>query len=449
MYKKIRFVFRFTVVLLKKYYLLISVGLLLGALTFFLFPGLVSIFPQFHSTQKVAIIGRYTLTELPLSLQRQISVGLTYLDDSGLPQPALASGWQATDSGKTYIFTLDPAYRWQDGSRVVSSDIQYHFRDVKIDYPDPGHLIMHLPDAFAPLPTVVSQPLFKIVPRSNRYLGLGSYRIQSYHRNGQYLDSITLAPINKTTLPLIKYFFYPTASLARTAFKLGLVDSLVDIPETGDLASWPNITIQTAAFSDRYVAVFFNTADPILQGSIGKNLRLALDYAIDKSRWPHRAVSPINPSSWAFNSSVKTYDQDLVKAKQLLTKVDKLPDSINLTVVPAYLNVADQIKKDWEQLGLKVNLQVTQDVPDKFTALIIGQAIPTDPDQYNLWHSTQKTTNLTQLNNPRVDKLLEDGRKTSDIVARKQIYLDFQRYLLEEVPAVFLFYPQSYTVHRN
>jgi peptide/nickel transport system substrate-binding protein len=64
-------------------------------------------------------------------------------------------------------------------------------------------------------------------------------------------------------------------------------------------------------------------------------------------------------------------------------------------------------------------------------------------------HSTQNTTNITHLNNPRIDKLLEDGRKTLDLNLRKSIYSDFQRFLVEEVPAIFLFYPETYTLTRN
>ena len=55
---------------------------------------------------------------------------------------------------------------------------------------------------------------------------------------------------------------------------------------------------------------------------------------------------------------------------------------------------------------------------------------------------------ITKLNNPRIDKLLEEGRQTNDQIERKKIYQDFQTYLLEEVPAIFLYYPTTYTVTR-
>ena len=83
----------------------------------------------------------------------------------------------------------------------------------------------------------------------------------------------------------------------------------------------------------------------------------------------------------------------------------------------------------------------------EFDVLIASQEIPSDPDQYHLWHSTQ-ATNIAGLASPRIDKLLEDGRKTMEEDKRIKIYHDFQKYLLEEAPAAFLFHPKLYTIER-
>jgi peptide/nickel transport system substrate-binding protein len=74
---------------------------------------------------------------------------------------------------------------------------------------------------------------------------------------------------------------------------------------------------------------------------------------------------------------------------------------------------------------------------------------PEDPDQYSIWHSTQKATNITHYENPRIDKLLEDGRSQINTEERKKTYLDFQRFLVEDAPAAFLFYPDTYSISRK
>jgi peptide/nickel transport system substrate-binding protein len=58
-------------------------------------------------------------------------------------------------------------------------------------------------------------------------------------------------------------------------------------------------------------------------------------------------------------------------------------------------------------------------------------------------------SSITRYKNLRIDKLLEDGRKTVNINERKKIYADFQRFLLDDMPASFLYFPYEYTVTRN
>ena len=87
-------------------------------------------------------------------------------------------------------------------------------------------------------------------------------------------------------------------------------------------------------------------------------------------------------------------------------------------------------------------------MPAEFQVLITGQIIPPDPDQYVFWHSTQ-STNLAKYVNPKVDKLLEEGRITLDEEKRQGIYRDFQRFLLEDPPAIFIRHITTYSVIRK
>ena len=444
--KSLRFYLRFTAALVSRHYRGILAGLLLGTLAFFVLPKILRYLPPIRSTRTIGIVAQPTLSDLPLAIQRQISLGLTALNPADSPVPAIADSWTATDSGKIFLFTLQSELVWQDGQPLVSSDIKYNFKDAKVEYPDPTHLKIILPDPFSPLPSAVTRPLFK-----KKLVGVGSYRVTKTRLNGSTVESLTLSPVDGTsTAPNLRYNFYASENQARMAYKLGLVKSLLDIQDPADLKTWPGTDVSRQTHTDRYVAVFFNSQSPLFFGTAGRNLRQALAYAVDKSRWPAtvRAAGPIGPDSWAFSADIKKYDFDLDHAKQLLAKVDKLPDPLVLTTVPAYLAQAEDIKQDWQAAGITTEVQVSLDTPGDYQALLLAQAIPADPDQYSLWHSTQ-AGNITRLNNPRIDKLLEDGRKTLDQSARKTIYADFQRFLLEESPAVFLFHPHTYTISRQ
>jgi len=87
-------------------------------------------------------------------------------------------------------------------------------------------------------------------------------------------------------------------------------------------------------------------------------------------------------------------------------------------------------------------------LPTDYQIFLGDFSIPKDPDQYTLWHS-EGPDNITHYKDLRIDKLLEDGRKTIDVNQRKSIYDDFQKFLLEDAPAVFLYYPNEYTITRN
>ena len=127
-------------------------------------------------------------------------------------------------------------------------------------------------------------------------------------------------------------------------------------------------------------------------------------------------------------------------------------ENINLSINDRnLLPLAEEIKTAWQNtLGFPVSITIENQINfDNYDTLLTYGAITNDPDQYLFWHSTQTNTNITKLNSPRIDKLLEEGRQTIDQIERKTIYQDFQTYLLEDSPAIFLYYPTVYTITRS
>ena len=452
MYKRLRFIIRYSRAFLSKHYLPLLFGTVLSVLLIFWIPRILLFIPQLRVTRHVGIIGRHTLSDLPLIIQSQISIGLTVIGPDGQPGPGLAQSWDVTGEGKIVTFNLNPDLSWQDGTPLIGSDIQYRFRGSQIEYPDDHKIVFKLQDPYSPLTTLVSRPIFKQSSDRNIHkpIGTGIYKIKSYRQNGVNLDTLTLTPaFADNKLPVLTYHFYSSPLQARIAFKLGVVQEIVDISEPSELLTWPNTKIVPIVQKDRYVAIFFNTTDQYLSGASGKNLRLALAYFTPKPEDSTRATGPISSSSWSYNPDVKKYEPDPVRGKELLNKVEIVPDKLTIRTLPAYIEVAETIKTEWEKLGIEVEIVSQTELPMDFQIALVAQAIPIDPDQYIYWHSTEATTNITHLNNPRVDKLLEDGRKNWDLKLRKEIYMDFQKFLIEEIPAIFLYHPTSYNIHRG
>lgn len=393
-------------------------------------------------TEKIGITGRYRTDNLPDFIISEIGDGLTKLDESGVVEPSLASSWETPDKGKTWYFHLRDDIYWQDGKEVTSDTIGYDFSDVEIELPDEKTVVFKLQNAFSPFPTVVSKPTFK-----KGLLGTGAWSVKKITVAGGYVQELILT--NKEEGKII-YRFYPTEERAKLAYKLGHVNTLINIYDPVPLDTWKTVSTNKESNSNQVITIFFNVQDKYLSD---KTLRQALVYAIDKELFDEeRAYGPLYPTSWAYNPQVKTYKYDKLRAKELIEELDEeqVKDlEIKLVTTPVLLPTAERIAKYWDAVGVKTVVQVSSGIPADYQALLAVFEIPKDPDQYSIWHSTQTATNISNYQNPRIDKLLEDGREELTLIERSKIYLDFQRFLVEDSPAAFLYHPTSFTLDRK
>lgn len=439
--RKLRFTIALALAFIKKFKYLLIAGVVIGVCFFFVSKLLLpSLFSQ--KVEYVGYVGRFHIDALPPHILSYISEGLTKIDERGVPQPALAKSWEALDNGKTWKFTLDATKTWSDGTAVTSSSITYSFDNVTIEKPDEATVVFKLQNAYAPFPVVVAHPVFK-----RGLIGTGEWKATSVSVSNTFVDRLELA--RGTEKRVIRFF--PSEDAAKTGFQLGQVDILEHVFDPAPFDSWQTTSVEKEVQDNRYVAIFLNTRSELFKNN--KSLRQALAYATNKGRWSEeeRAVGPIPSNSWGYSSQVKRYDFDVARAKELVA--DLIPKggtlSLKLTTNPNLLSLAEEIAKDWAEIGVVAQIQASSNLSEEYDAYLALYEVSLDPDQYLTWHSTQEETNVTHFANQRIDKLLEDGRLEMDPEKRKKIYLDFQRFLLEESPAIFLYHPQNYTVFRK
>ncbi len=408
-----------------------------------------NLLPQ--SGKKIALIGRYNLNQLPDEVSLKLSFGLTR-NINGKISPGIAKKWQIKDQGKTYVFYLNDLI-WHDGQKLKAKDLHFRIKNTQIQAIDDKTLAIKLKQSLASLPAFLTAPLFK-----SGLVGVGPYKVKhiSVGRD-KSLRLITLEQQGRSLSLLdkqITYVFYPSYNQAKTAFMLAELDVLPNLLSIEEFKSFPNIKIIPKVDKDKVVVLFFNLDNDYLQD---KKFRQALAYATDKFESQYlRATGPFNPESFYYNPDVNRFDYNLDKAKTLFAKTAmataSAQEKIKLTLVtPAeFLSLAEKIKDSWQKINnrLIVKLQVSYETSPRFDALIKVQSIPLDPDQYFLWHSTQES-NISRLKSARIDQFLEDGRKEISVNKRKEIYNNFQKYLVDEVPAVFLFQPTTYTIERQ
>ncbi|HEX7042632.1 MAG TPA: ABC transporter substrate-binding protein [Patescibacteria group bacterium] len=435
---------------LKRWGKYIVISFILGLLGFFIlkssFPYIIAAFTGL-SKETVGVVGAYSLEDLPPSIISEVSRGLTEVDASGNVKPDLASSWEIRNGGKEYLFHLRKGIQFSDGTPFTSKEITYAFSDVSVERPSDNTIIYKLKDSYSPFLVTVSRPIFV-----HGYVGIGDYRIKQVKLNGDFLESLTLASSTKTPALRI-YQFYPTQDALKVAFALGEITRAQNLSDLlfkdNSIKNFPHVIIDKQTNYSQLVTLFYNTQDKDLSD---KRLRDGLSYALpDKFPDGERAYSSIPPTSWAFNSDIQRL-KDTTHAKLLLdasvgSNVKSFGPLI-ISTMPKYEKTAEIIQKSWKEIGINSKIQVVNSLPNVFQLYLGDFNVPKDPDQYTLWHSYQEN-NISGYKSLRIDKLLEDGRKTVNKDDRLKIYLDFQKYLQDDQPATFLYFPYSYSVVRS
>ena len=119
---------------------------------------------------------------------------------------------------------------------------------------------------------------------------------------------------------------------------------------------------------------------------------------------------------------------------------------------PMLVQIAEELKTQWEKLGFSVTIQTFNTTTlerevlreRSFDSLLFGEMLSAIPDPFPFWHSTQNGEmglNLVNYNNKNADILLEDNRKSLDEEERKEKLEEFQDILLNDCPAIFLYNP--------
>lgn len=158
----------------------------------------------------------------------------------------------------------------------------------------------------------------------------------------------------------------------------------------------------------------------------------------------------------------KTFDEQLdreLQEAQLFYRKDDNDHVFEVKIVTVnteeYQKVAKLIAGFWQNIGVKTNLEFIEikDFNRKvlqsrdYDILLYGEIVGNDADPYPFWHSSQVNypgLNLSRYQNDKVDKLIEQARESVDSEKQIEYYIDFQKLLLADIPAVFLYMP-TYT----
>lgn len=393
---------------------------------------------------RVGYWGVYRVDELPDEVVNKVSMGLVNVEDNGEIIPGAAKSWEIKDN-RQYIFHLRDDLRFHDGTKFSSKTIPFNFKDVEKKIIDEHTISYTLKDPYSPFLAALSEPILL-----KDLSGLGQYRINDFELNAGFVKELKLRNLSgekeKETV-----IFYPTEEALKIAFSLGEIDRAEDLfdyklDKKFDLESWPSVKVEEKVNKNLIVTVFFNTTDATLSD---KRMRQALHYALPSDiSYGKRLYSPIIESSIYFAKPPNYGISDKELAIEVLETAGGSPGKLNIKVAKELEHIAKIVQSSWGEIGVDSEIEVVDDLPQNFQVLIYEMRVPTDPDQYILWHSDQ-LNNIVGYKNLRIDKLLEDGRSITDVDERREIYADFQKYLMDDLPASFFYQPKAYRIYRE
>ncbi len=444
---------------------------------------------------------RYALRSLDNKISRLIAPGLTTLDNPRLePELALAEAIERVDD-RTWDVTLRPGLLFSNGLPVTAADVAFTYQSVldpqfesfhqqgfrerfeRVEVLDDRRARFHLTE---PVATLWSDLDFGIVskaatdgrgrfPRGN-VVGAGAFRVTRKGTSDIYLER---NPFWRGPVPAIPKLRIRTVKdgNARALMLIGgsadLMQNEVRVDLVDDVAARDRV-YATSGPSTILSYLMMQGDDPLLNDV---RVRRAIAYAIDRdaiirTRFGGRAVLAtglIAPSHWAYEPDVARYGYDPAKARALLDEagfsdpdgpggVPRLSLTYKTSADPFRVVIARIIAAQLAAVGIEVEVRAYEfgtffaDIKRgnyQLASMQSGEIV--EPDwYYPYFHSSRIPTpqNLNVHNrwryaNPRVDALIEEGRRTMDRERRMQVYSEIQQILARDVPIIPLWHEDN------
>ena len=412
--------------------------------------------------------------------------------------PGLAERWEIPDP-QTYIFHLHQGVKFHDGRPLTSRDVKWTFESLltgkirstktatyrfvdRIDAPDDFTVIFHMKEPDAALLWNVSAGAIGIVPYGSgnemtaHPIGSGPFQFVSAETDKEVVIERNPAYwAEKPKLARVRFAVVPDATTRALELRKGSGDAAINAltPDTViTLERDPALAVERAP-GTVLAYLGFNLRDPILKDA---RVRRAIAYALDRRPmieylWrgeaqPARSILPAQ--SWAYYGDVPPYDHDPAKAEALLDAAGypaingvrfrltmKTSTDENTRLMVAVM------QQQLREVGIALDIRsfefatffsdVTHGAFQLYGLRWIGGN--EDPDIFTLcFHSSRFPPNGANrgfYSNPKVDALIDQGRREVDPAKRKPVYAELQSILAEDLPYIDLWYLDNVLVHNK
>ena len=421
----------------------------------------------------------------------------------------LAQSYEVLDNGLTILFKLKKNILWHDGKPFTVNDVKFTYEKLtdentrtpfssdylmikKFNVIDDYTFSVQYDEPFAP---ILESWCIGIIPKhifekedinNSKYnrqpIGTGQYKFNKWVTDQKIV--LDANPDYYEGKPYIKQHLFriiPDQSVQFLELRNETIDEITLTPD-----QWGAYSVFFEKYNKYdYPAFSFTFLGFNLEKDPYNNklFRQAINYAIDKkdiikgvlSDKAKEANGIFPPQSWAYKE-IEPFEYNPNKALEILQQIgfsknsqgqlDYKGKEFEITVITNQGNKSRElsaqiIQEQLKKIGLVVNIRIlewstfiNQYVNEKkFDALILGWSTAVDPDQFSLWHSSQRGKgqyNFMSYKNKEVDDLLVKARTTFNKDKRIEYYHKIQDIMREDPPCIFLYYPQNLiAVHKR
>ena len=416
----------------------------------------------------------------------------------------LAQSWDISSDQRTITFHLKPNLKWADGEPLTSNDVMFTWQTVtddntrtpygadyklviKAETPDKNTFRVTYAQPYAP--ALDSWSGLHILPKhllQNQDINTSSFARNPvgshYYKLDQWKsgESISLSRNENATqgqanIDRLVSRIIPDRAAQFLELMADNIDSmsLNSIQYARIFPARPDLNEKFSLYKElgnSYTYLGFNLKHKPFDDI---RVRKAINYAIDKQEIIDGVLlglglpvaSPYKPGTRWSNPKLKPYSYNPQKAIELLKAAgfedhdgDGILDKDGKPLAFEILTNQNKeremsavlIQRRLKEIGIDVKIRVVEWATfisrfiktGDFNVVLLGWGLGVEPDQYNIWHSSQQAPgqfNFIGYQNKKVDHLLEKGRLELNPDKRMKIYHDFAEILLEDSPIVYLY----------
>jgi peptide/nickel transport system substrate-binding protein len=403
--------------------------------------------------------------------------------------PNLATSWTISPDGLVYTFKIRQGVKFHNGRVMTTADVKFsldRMRDAKsgsllasnfalvqsVDVVDGETVKVTLSKPQATFLNFLTE-VYPIVPPEavaeleQKPVGTGPFKLDKYVlnqsvrlvRNPDYWDK------DKPYLDTVEFKILGDEASKESALRSKSVDMawFRDPRQADALAKSVPGVLSAPGIPSRWIGIRLNTCQkPFDSVEVRRALSLSADRkalieTVIPARFGGAIGTVIAPADRFYVKAdaleLPNYKNDVAQAKSLLTKAgyaDGITVDAYKVVAANQLDVdgAQVLKEQWAKAGIKVNIvpmEVAQIIDDwnkgNGKMIQVGGVWNADPDGqlYNWFHSSTPTAKAYCINDPELDKLLDQGRTSTDLNARTEIYQNVQKRIADQA-YVFVLY---------